>query len=101
MGHEGVIVDSFDQTPIDNADMLLVEPGDRGSYAFGQRARSERPEIAIVCISIYPPSTESRLLRPVAHLVKPFTLAELNTAVESGLGPAGPEHSTSTEGDIG
>jgi DNA-binding response OmpR family regulator len=90
MGHEGVIADSVDRALVEGADVLLVEPGGRSSLVFAQRVRTERPELPIICISIYPPSAESRLLRPVAHLIKPFTLAELEAAIDSALGRASP-----------
>jgi hypothetical protein len=37
------------------------------------------------CASIYPPTDESCALSPVAHLIKPFRLRELEVAIVSAL----------------
>ena len=102
MGHEGVVIDSVDRALVESADVLLVEPGDGSSYALAQRARSERMDLPIICISIYPPGAESRLLQPAAHLLKPFALTELQAAIEGALGRLPSRaHSSSTAAAVG
>ena len=102
MGHESVAVHSIDRGLVERADVLLVEPGDGRSYLLAERVRSKRMDLPIICISIYPPSAKSRLLQPVAHLVKPITLAGLRTAIETALGRLpNPAHASSPARGVG
>jgi DNA-binding response OmpR family regulator len=103
MGHEGIVVDSVDRALVESAHVLVVEPSEPHCYAVAQRVRNERGDLPIICISIHPPSAESRLLQPVAHLIKPFTLAELRAVIERALGPLSgrPAPATSAREDDG
>lgn len=63
--------------------MLVIEPADPRAFATAKILRLEREDVPIVCASIYPPSPHSRRLGPVACLVKPFALSELEAALQA------------------
>jgi two-component SAPR family response regulator len=72
-----------------NLAAILLEPADVISMELAQAARAVHPELPIVCASIQPPTPGSRKLAPAAHVVKPFTLSELDRALSTALGPNG------------
>lgn len=67
---------------------VVLEPADVVSVEVAQSARARTPGLPIVCASIEPPTAGSRQLAPVAHIVKPFTLSELDRALSAAF-PAG------------
>jgi CheY-like chemotaxis protein len=64
---------------------MILEPASPDGLAAAARLRGRLEDLPIVCASIYPPSKESRALAPVAHLIKPFRLRELEAAIVSAL----------------
>ena len=64
-----------------DVDILLVEPGFEPAWQLVRHLRAERPELPLVCTSIYPPSPEVTACEPAAYLVKPFSVAELQRAL--------------------
>jgi CheY-like chemotaxis protein len=87
----------------DEVDLLVIEPGSEAAIRLAQRLRAERPELPVVCVSIYPPSLETELLSPAAYLVKPFSVAELQDVLRKvvasgtaavGAASAPPSHQT-------
>jgi hypothetical protein len=70
-------------------DALVAEPGHRGALPLARALREQRPELPILFVSIYPPDHESRALTPVAHLMKPFRLEELERALAEVLSATG------------
>lgn len=68
-----------------DVDAVVLEPADPRSEAAARTLRRRSETLPIVCVSIYPPTQESRRLRPVEHLVKPFGLADLELALETAL----------------
>lgn len=71
------------------ADAAIVEPAFPGAEALLRALR--HAGVPTVCVSIYPPSSEVQRLQPVAYLLKPFTLAGLEGALEAALsGEAAP-----------
>lgn len=100
MGYEALVDEPAQTDPID---VLLIEPGSEQALDRARRLRSTRPDLPVVCVSIYPPQLESDLLYPAAYLVKPFSVAELQdvlrNVVASGTAAAGaasapPSHQT-------
>ena len=81
LGHEAVAYES--EQDLADVDVLLLEPaavnGPEAARAAGAVGA------AIVCISIYPPSDETRALDPVAFLHKPFALVDLERAIVGAL----------------
>ena len=68
-----------------DADALLIEPGDGPSLELARRLRRARPELPVVCVSIYPPGPESEPLAPTAYLLKPFSVGELQRVLAAAL----------------
>ena len=64
---------------------VVLEPADLVSMELAQAARAHDPALPIVCASVEPPTAGSRRLAPVAHVVKPFTLSELDRALATAL----------------
>ena len=87
LGHEPCFVGNGagDALP-DDADVLLVEPADRRALAAAQALRQRDDELPIVCTSIYPATRGAHGLRPVAYLVKPVPLGELERVLVEAVG---------------
>lgn len=97
LGHEAVCYDNFRDESLEDADavlldldVLLVEPGSPSALAIAQQLRERLPALPIICASIYPRSPEVAALDPVAYLLKPFALAELEGALENAVARTGP-----------
>jgi DNA-binding response OmpR family regulator len=82
LGHEPVV---WEGRPTPPSDLLVLEPADPSALAFAREQRAFRPGLPILCVSILPPSDETRSLAPADHLLKPFRLAELEAAIRSAL----------------
>ena len=67
--------------------VMILEPSSADGLAAAARLRGQLGDLPIICTSIYPPSDESSALDPVAHLIKPFRLRELETAILAALTP--------------
>ena len=80
LGHEAVFPDGNGGDFL-TVDVLVLEPADPRALAAARSFRRERENAPIVCASIYPPSAETRRLEPVAYLMKPFSLGELEAAL--------------------
>jgi CheY-like chemotaxis protein len=87
LGHEPVFPSEQhgDVLPKQDVDVLVLEPADPGALATAARLRGRHGALPIVCASIHPDSSAAESLRPVAYLVKPFGLAELETALRSAV----------------
>lgn len=91
LGHEPIQPPSsllLDALP--EADVLLVEPAWGEGLALTLALSRERPGLPVVCASSYAPSSDVLELQPVARLLKPFSLAELEAAIEPALVRAPP-----------
>jgi DNA-binding response OmpR family regulator len=69
-----------------NVDVLLLEPADPDVLAIAESLRARHAELPIVCASILPESHRFEHLQPLAYLVKPFGLAELERALCAAAG---------------
>jgi hypothetical protein len=67
--------------------VMILEPASADDLAAAAGLRHRLGDLPIICTSIFPPSDETRALRPVAHLIKPFRLGELEAAIVSALSP--------------
>jgi CheY-like chemotaxis protein len=65
--------------------VMILEPASANGLAAAARLRSRLGDLPIICTSIFPPSDESSALLPVAHLIKPFRLRELEAAIVAAL----------------
>jgi len=84
LGHDPVAVTAVNNDIVSSADVLLVEPAEPAGASLAQLAHHLRPSLPIVCVSIAPPMVELGLI-PTAYLLKPFSLAELSTALDAAL----------------
>lgn len=82
-GHEPV--GHGELTSDDAPDLMILEPASADGLAAAARLRSRLEDLPIICASILPPSPETRALGPVAHLLKPFRLGELEAAISAAL----------------
>jgi DNA-binding response OmpR family regulator len=64
---------------------MILEPASADGLAAAAQLRDRLEDLPIICASIFPPTDESCALGPVAHLIKPFRLRELEAAIVSAL----------------
>lgn len=76
LGH-AIVADDLDPA----VEVALVEPVDLRSLARALALRARTPDVPIVVLSAEPPSRESRALAPAAHLLYPFSLAQLTRTI--------------------
>lgn len=94
LGFEPVYADTRSGGVLADADVdvLLIEPADPTALSTARALRLRRRELPIICASIYPDSPGAERLRPLAYLMKPFALVDLErallTAVESTVAQA-------------
>src|SRR5215203_7214459 len=77
LGHDPVLEDA-ELAPVD---AILLEPAHPPSVERAQAFRAANGETPLVCASIELPDAGSRRLEPVAFLVKPFALPDLEHAL--------------------
>ncbi|MFL6019747.1 MAG: hypothetical protein ACJ74A_01290 [Gaiellaceae bacterium] len=82
-GHEPV--GHGELTNGDAPHLMILEPASAEGLAAAARLRGRLEGLPIICASIEPPSIASKQLQPVAYLVKPFPLAELERAIAGAL----------------
>ena len=72
----------------DDLGLLILEPASADGLAIAHRLRRRLENLPIICTSVRPPCAATETLQPAAYLVKPFRLADLESAVETALAPA-------------
>jgi two-component SAPR family response regulator len=85
LGHEPVYTSGPGDVLPDDVDVILLEPADPRALGAAQVLRLRHEQLPIVCASIYPETADARRLAPVAYLVKPFPLAELERALTTAV----------------
>ena len=70
-----------DETP----ELLILEPASADGLAAAAKLRRRFEDLPIICASIEPPNVASKALAPVAYLLKPFRLGELESAITAAL----------------
>jgi CheY-like chemotaxis protein len=66
-------------------ELMILEPASAEGLAAANRLRSRLGDLPIICTSVLPPSEATQQLGPVAHLLKPFRLFELEAAISAAL----------------
>ena len=89
LGHDAVRLDD-DEASVQTADAILMEPAFPPAVAFARRVRDALPHVPIVCVSILPRTADAMALAPVAYLLKPFSLVELETVLQVALATRAP-----------
>ena len=85
LGHEPVVHQRQADERRADADVLLLEPAFNGGVELARTLREDRPRLAIVICSIFPPSPELSELSPVAHVLKPFQRDALEHALTAAV----------------
>jgi CheY-like chemotaxis protein len=84
LGHEALVHDGRSPSGREHVDVVILEPAQEGSLeAVEPLVREQRA--ALVCVSIFPATERTAALAPVAHLQKPFSLAELEHALAAAV----------------
>ena len=92
LGHEPVLEDA-ELAPVD---VILLEPAHAPSVERAQAFRAVNGETPIVCASTELPDAGSRRLAPIAYLVKPFALPDLQHAISRALSNGKGTHQAKT-----
>ena len=82
LGHEAIRWHGGDAPEVG---LLLFEPADAPSFTLAQRLRAADAGLPMIDVSMLPPSAETRALSPASHLLKPFSLEQLEGALERAL----------------
>jgi CheY-like chemotaxis protein len=83
LGHQPIMLDEpAAAVDLRSLDMAIVEPAGPHRLAVARTLREREPELPMVFASIEPPTKDTRALGPVAHLEKPFRIADLEHALE-------------------
>jgi hypothetical protein len=85
-GHESRDHDQPSTFDPDTLDALILEPARPDCLLHAHLVRDARPDLPIVCVSSQPPTPEVKDLQPVAYLLMPFRLADLDGALRLALG---------------
>lgn len=84
LGHEPVSSRLTDRQDLTDVDVVLLEPSASEGVETARAVRAASGA-AVVCVSIFPASEDAQALDPVAYLLKPFSLADLERAVLAAL----------------
>lgn len=82
LGHEPVLLENHVRG--ERVDLLLLATFD-GMTAVVDDLGPQRRSVPIICLGTLPASDQARSLRPLAYLVKPYTLDELQRALDRAL----------------
>jgi DNA-binding response OmpR family regulator len=66
-------------------ELMILEPASGEALALAQQLRRRLEGLPIICASIRPANGATASLRPVAYLLKPFRLSELEAALAAAL----------------
>jgi hypothetical protein len=93
MGHEPVFATGRHNggLPDGAVDVVLLEPADPAALGTAETLRARYGALPIVCASIHPASGRTDGLGPLAYLLKPFALSELERALSLAVESAGAE----------
>ncbi len=83
LGYTAAFVNGNGLAELPRVDAVLVEPGSSHELTLALELRGQRPDLPIVCASIYP--AQSFGLGPVVYLEKPFKLSALQEALRLAL----------------
>ena len=82
LGHEPVVVEDV-FADIGGIDAAVIEPGDGNGVPLARRLYDQATPV--IFTSIFPADPELLALAPVSYLVKPFSLFELEAALNAAL----------------
>jgi DNA-binding response OmpR family regulator len=85
LGHTALTSNGRDGQSEVEPDAVLVEPFSDSALKMVQGLRATMPLLPIVCVSHHPPGPTTEALEPVAHVLKPFRIAEIEAAVAAAV----------------
>ena len=85
LGHEPVVFPNGSQDDLSDVDAAVLEPAFSAALAAVLSLRTRNPGLPVVCASIYPRTPDVSALRPVAFMLKPFHLEELDDALRRAV----------------
>ena len=86
LGHEAVAQrGAWDGTQLPDVDVLVLEPELENGLELARALRREKPGLPVICTVNGTPRHGVDELDPVATLVKPFALAELEAALRDAV----------------
>jgi deoxyribose-phosphate aldolase len=86
LGHEPVL----DDAALGDVEAIVVEPAHTPSVERAQAFRAVAGDVPVICASIDFPNGGTKRLQPVAHLVKPFALPDIEAALTQAFAQPGP-----------
>jgi DNA-binding NtrC family response regulator len=81
LGHEPVAHQPGAAAMPRDVDVLVLEPALEGGLELARALRAGNPDLPVICTCSEAPATEFSELSPIAYLVKPFALADLERAL--------------------
>jgi hypothetical protein len=81
LGHEPVL----DDVALCGVQAIVLEPAHAPSVERAQAFRAASGDIPVICASVDLPNGGTRRLDPVAYLVKPFALPDIESALTKAL----------------
>jgi hypothetical protein len=85
LGHEPLLLGAHPAGTHVDVLLLATSPD---AVAIARAHRRHDPALPIVCLGTLTASADIRRLRPVAHLVKPYTLSDLGRALTQAVATA-------------
>jgi hypothetical protein len=85
LGHEPLLLGAHPAGTHVDVLLLATSPD---AVAIARAHRRHDPALPIVCLGTLTASADIRRLRPVAHLVKPYTLSDLGRALTRAVATA-------------
>ena len=82
-GHEPVGLGEL--TTDDTPELMILEPASADGLAAAAKLRRRLEDLPIICASIEPPNADTKALRPIAYLLKPFRLGDLESAISGAV----------------
>jgi CheY-like chemotaxis protein len=82
LGHEPVVCD--DHAQHEPVDVVILATFD-GAAAVAHELRRRLDDVPIICLDTRPAGNSARAIAPVAHLIEPYTLAQLRAVLDQAL----------------
>jgi DNA-binding response OmpR family regulator len=85
LGHEAVAHDRGWREELPDVDVLVLEPALTDGIELARALRRDNPDLPVICTCAASPGEDVEELDPVAYLVKPYALADLERALEEAV----------------
>jgi DNA-binding response OmpR family regulator len=85
LGHEAVPHDRGWRDALPDVDVLVLEPALTDGIELARALRRDNPDLPVICTCAASPGDDVEELDPVAYLVKPYALADLERALDEAV----------------